>query len=92
MNFLILSGVAITAYILTKICIFIDKQVTLRIYEHGEFYKKKVQRLHDNAYYYYLDVMETDKFRFAYDLASRDVNRLKKEKRIDQMYKKLANK
>ena len=89
-NLLILTGAAITAYILAEIFKFIDKQISLRAYYNGKFYKKKVQKLHDNAFYYYYDMMQTDPLKLSYDLASRDINRLKKERRIDFLYKKLA--
>ena len=88
-NFLILTGVAITAYILERLFYFINKFITLRTYYKGKFYQKKIQRLHDNAFYYYYDLMQTDPVNFAYDLASRDINRLKRERRIDFLYRKL---
>lgn len=88
-NFLILSGVAITAYLIAKLFEFIDRKLTLRAYYKGEFYKKKIKKLHDNAFYYYYDLMQMRPQDLAYDLASRDINRFHKEKRIDYLYQKL---
>lgn len=87
-NFLILSGAAITAYLIERLYGFIDKQFALRAYYNGKFYQKKVKRLHDNAFYYYYDLMQQDPVRLSYELASRDINRLKRERKIDFMYAK----
>jgi hypothetical protein len=90
MNFLILSGAAILAYLLSELFKFIDKKITNRAYCNGKFYQKKIQKLHDNAFYYYYDLMQMRPQDLAYDLASRDINRLKREGKIDFLYKKLA--
>lgn len=90
MNFLILSGAAITAYLIAKLFEFIDRKLSLMAYYRGKFYQKKIQKLHDNAFYYYYDLMQTNPQHLAYDLASRDIKRLKKEGKIDFLYRKLA--
>ena len=90
MNFLILSGAAITAYLIAKLFEFIDRKLTLRAYYNGKFYKKKIQKLHDNAFYYYYDLMQTNPTHLAYDLASREIKRLRREGKIDCMYRKIA--
>lgn len=90
-NFIILSGAAITAYLLAKLFEFIDRKLSLMAYYRGKFYKKKIQKLHDNAFYYYYDLMQTRPQDLAYDLASRDIRRLKKEGKIDILYRKLGN-
>lgn len=90
MNFLILSGAAITAYLIAKLFEFIDRKLTLRAYYNGKFYKKKIQKLHDNAFYYYYDLMQTNPAHLAYDLASREIKRLRREGKIDCMYRKIA--
>ena len=90
MNLAIIISAAIGAYVLERISSYIDKRAALLAYQKGKFYQKKIQRLHDNAFYYYYDMTQSDPMRLSYDLASRDINRLMREKRIDAMYQKLA--
>ena len=90
MNLAIILTAAIGAYVLDRICAFIDTRTNLRNYHKGKFYRKKVQRLHDNAFYYYYDMTQSDPMRLSYDLASRDINRLRKENKIDAVYTKLS--
>ena len=90
MNFLILSGAAIAAYLLAELFQYIDKKITKRAYYNGKFYKKKIQKLHDNAFYYYYDLMQTNPTHLAYDLASREIKCLRREGKIDCMYRKIA--
>lgn len=90
MNIVIILSAAVGAYLLERICAFIDNRTNLMNYHKGKFYQKKVQRLHDNAFYYYYDLTQSDPVRLSYELASQDIKRLKKEKRIEQMYQKLA--
>lgn len=89
-NLLILSSAAIAAYLLERLFKFIDLKFRLRAYYKGKFYKKKIQKLHDNAFYYYYDLMQTQPQNLAYDLASRDINRLRRERKIDFIYRELA--
>lgn len=90
MNLIILIGAAIIAYLLNKFCELIEYRFNERAYKTGKFYQKKIQRLHDNAFYYYYDLMHTDPIGLSYDLASRDINRLRKENKIDAVYTKLS--
>lgn len=92
MNLAIILTAAAGAYILEKICAFIDNRMALKEYHEGKFYQKKLQRLHDSAFYYYYDLTQSDPTGLSYELASRDIKRLRKEKRVDFMYSRLANK
>ena len=89
-NLSLLLGAYIGALVITKVFEWCDRQVAMREYKKGQFYQKKIKRLHDNAFYYYYDMMQTDPVRLSYELASRDINQLKRTNKIDFLYRKLA--
>lgn len=54
----------------------------------NDLYKYKYKKLHDKAFIYYLTLCINNAIELAYDLASKDMKRVAKEKRINQLYDK----
>ena len=91
-NLVILSLAGGSAFILWAVYEYIDYSFTKKnnkTYSKGEIYKKKCQKLHDKAFYYYYDLIINNPVQMAYDLASKDLNRIRFNKQVDSLYKKL---
>ena len=54
----------------------------------SDVYTFKYKKLHDKAFYYYLNLCINNAVDLAYDLASKDLKRVAKEKRVNQLYDK----
>lgn len=97
MNLVILGGTAIIAWVLTKLFEKLDQIQTrmerkrkLRAYYNSQFYQKKIKKVQDKVFGYYLDFAQTDPISLAHFIASREIEGIKAQRRIDYLYKKLA--
>lgn len=97
MNFLILGGIAIVAWILTKmfekleqIQMRMERRRKLREYYNSQFFKKKVKKVQNKVFGYYLDFAQTDPICLAQFLSSREIESLIAQRRIDYLYKQIA--
>ena len=97
MNFLILAGIAITAWFATKLFEAFDRMELkaarkrrIRAYYNSQFYQKKVKKVQDKMFGYYLDFAQADPISLAHFIACREVDGMKSQRRIDYLYKKLA--
>ncbi len=87
---LILAG--LLAYIFSCILKYFEKcciNYRLKKLEKNQLYKKRCELLHDDAFNYYYTLAVTRPDLLSYDLASKDINRLKRENLIFTMYSKL---
>ena len=72
--------------LITKKFIPILERAELRRSFRNDMYKWKCKKLHDESFFYYLDLMRTKPHLLAYDLASKDLNELKRKNRVEKMY------
>lgn len=87
---LILAG--LFAYISSCFLKYLEKCNTnyrLKKLEKNELYKKRCELLHDDAFNHYYTLAVTRPDLLSYDLASKDINRLKRENLIFTMYSKM---
>lgn len=97
MNFLILAGIAITAWFATKLFESFDRMELkaarkrrLRAYYNSQFYQKKVKKVQDKVFGYYLDFAQSDPIALAQFLSEREIDGIKSQRRIDYLYKQIA--
>lgn len=97
---ILFAGVLILSQILLKVFNFINNRFdgfslkkcfkNYRNYRlmRNDLYWYKYKKLHDKAFYYYLNLCVNNAFNLAYDLASKDLKRVAKEKRVNLLYDK----
>lgn len=97
MNLVILGGIAIIAWVLTKLFEKLDqiqmrmeRKRKLRAYYNSQFYQKKVKKVQDKVFGYYLDFAQTDPIALAQFLSEREIDGIKSQRRIDYLYKQIV--
>ncbi|MCD7740522.1 MAG: hypothetical protein LUH11_04150 [Candidatus Gastranaerophilales bacterium] len=91
-SFSLLILAACLAYILNCIFSYIEKckiNYNLKKIKNDSLYKKRCEKLHDNAFFYYYTLATTRPEALCYDLASIDIARLKRNGLINEMYTKM---
>ena len=90
-NPFLLAGCAGLAWLIMKIYDFTDKLLNpIRKNKQNDIFKYKCKKLHDKAFFYYYNLMINNPEELAYDLASKDLNRVIKEKRVSILYDELV--
>lgn len=90
LNPFLLAGAGAIAWGISVIFEKIDKKLhpTVRVLRN-DIYQYKCKKLHDKAFYYYYDLMLNNPAEFAYDLASKDLKRVKRKGQVNFLYEQL---
>lgn len=57
--------------------------------KNNMLYKKRFEKLHNNAFDYYYTLAINDPFKLSYELASKEMKRVKEEGKVFEFYSKL---
>lgn len=86
-NFALLVLISASAYIFTCIFQFINRKIEkFNLKRNNDFYKFKCKKIYNNIYNYYYTLAVINPERLCKELASINLMRIKKEKKINKMY------
>lgn len=86
----IFAAIFIIVCVIERIFRFFDEKFfPYKKVRKSDIFKFKCKKLHDKIFNYYYDLMMDDPVRLAYDLASKDLNYLKRNSLVEKTYDNL---